>query len=135
MGYDTDFALWAAEQAELLEKHETALDWENLAEEISSLGKSQRNELNSRLRILLAHMLKTDYQPEMCTPSWKATILAQRHDIADLLETSPSLCHELDARIRAQYRRARQLAEAETGIGSLPDECPYTTEQVLAQGA
>jgi hypothetical protein len=132
MAYETDFALWTEEQAALLEKHETALDWEHLAEEISSLGKNQRNELNSRLRVLLAHMLRMDYQPQMRTPGWQITILVQPQAIADLLATSPSLTYELDQRIKVQYRGARQLAETETAIQGLPTECPYSQSEVLA---
>lgn len=132
MAYETDFALWAAEQAALLEKQKSELDWEHLAEEIASLGRNQQNELNSRLRVLIAHLLKMDYQqPEMRTPSWRTTIVVQRQAIGDLLDTSPSLRHQIDQRIQAQYRGGRQLAEAETGIENLPEDCPYTVEQVL----
>jgi hypothetical protein len=36
----------------------TGLDWDNLAEEIESLGRSQRSEIRSRLVVILLHLLK-----------------------------------------------------------------------------
>ena len=49
--YDQDFFLWTKEQAEGL-RHAKAsnlpLDCENLAEEIESLGKSDRRQLTSQ---------------------------------------------------------------------------------------
>lgn len=102
MAYETDFALWAAEQAALLEQQKSELDWDHLAEEIASLGRNQQNERNSRLRLLIAHLLKMDHQPDMRTPSWRTTIVVQRQAIADLLETSPSLRHQIDHGLQAQ---------------------------------
>lgn len=75
---------------------------DHLAEEIASLGRNQQNELNSRLRLLIAHLLKMDHQPDMRTPSWRTTIVVQRQAIADLLETSPSLRHQIDHGLQAQ---------------------------------
>ena len=62
---DDDFALWALEQATLLsEGIFDRLDVENLVEELDYLGNSQRTEIGSRLNVLVAHLLKWQFQPE-----------------------------------------------------------------------
>lgn len=132
MKYDTDLALWADEQAELLREgrvHE--LDLEHLAEEIEGLSRRDRRELQSRFRILLAHLLKWRYQPQLQSRSWRATITTQQQEILALLEDSPSLRTALEARWSEIYRRARTLAEEETGVASLAEESPWTIDEAL----
>ena len=77
--YDEDFFLWSQEQAALLrDKKCTDLDLDNLAEEIESLGKRDRRELESRLRVLMTHLLKWRHQSEERSGSWGSTITEQR---------------------------------------------------------
>ncbi len=132
--YDTDFVRWASEMGQLMRDHNYGqVDWENVIEEIESLGKSARRELKSRLEVLLMHMLKWQYQPSMRTGSWIGTINEQRDRIEDLLEESPSLKSLVSEYLPDSYRRARRNAIAETGLQahSFPVECPYTIAQVL----
>ena len=90
--YGEDFALWAAEQGALLRAGKLdRVDLENVAEEIESLGRSDRYQITSRMEVLLTHLLKWEFQPEGRTNSWKATIVEQRMRIANLLDDSPSL--------------------------------------------
>ena len=57
--YDADLSAWAERQTALLrERRSDRLDWDNIAEEIESLGKSEVNELESRLAVLLEHLIK-----------------------------------------------------------------------------
>jgi len=80
---DDDFALWAAEQATLLRAGRfDRVDVENVAEELEYLGNSQRDEIESRLNVLLAHILKWEFQPDKRSSSWRATLLEQRAQIA-----------------------------------------------------
>ncbi len=64
--YDTDLLLWSERQAALLrraaagERVNDQVDWENVAEEIESLGKSDRRELTNRIRTILTHLIKLD---------------------------------------------------------------------------
>ncbi|NJO39741.1 MAG: DUF29 domain-containing protein [Cyanobacteria bacterium CRU_2_1] len=91
--YEQDFALWIETTVAQLEARNTEnLDWENLIEEVASLGKSQKRELESRLRILLTHLLKRCYvsMPE-CYRGWVDTIDEQRSELELLLKQSPSL--------------------------------------------
>ena len=89
--YDQDFYQWTQEQAGLLKIGALSqLDVENLIEEIESMGKSQKKELISRLTVLIAHLLKWDYQPERRGRSWELTIKAQRVQIRRHISENPS---------------------------------------------
>ncbi|MBF0804911.1 MULTISPECIES: DUF29 domain-containing protein [unclassified Neisseria] len=95
--YDTDFAAWAAEQAGLLRAGLVdKIDFRNLAEEIEDMGKSEQRALESRLQVLICHLLKWKFQPERRGNSWKATIYEQRRGIRKLLKESPSLKSRFD---------------------------------------
>src|SRR5437764_12038298 len=78
-GYERDFYSWLMEQARhVRDGRWDALDRDNLAEEIESLGREQFNKLESALRVLMTHMLKWDHQPSRRSRSWSLSIEAQR---------------------------------------------------------
>ncbi len=132
--YNKDFYAWLMKNADLLRQHKfNEVDIEHVAEELESMGKSERRELTSRLTVLLAHLLKWKFQPALRSRSWKNTILTQRIDIKELLEDSPSLHYELGERLAIAYEKARLSAEDETGIdkNNFPESCPFTIEQLL----
>lgn len=88
--YDRDFYAWSREQAELLRSGKLAeADIENIAEEIDSMGRTEKRELISRLTVLLLHLLTWRFQPGKRGPSWEASIANQRDDIADHLDDNP----------------------------------------------
>ncbi len=90
--YDRDYYTWTLEQARALRERRTSdLDWANLAEEVEDLGKSERRELQNRLEVLLAHLLKWQFQPKRRSRSWSATIAVQRVKIRQLLDQNPGL--------------------------------------------
>ena len=91
--HDSDFALWALEQARLLrEKRFDDLDIANLWDEVQDLGQARKYELKSRLETLIEHLLKLRYGTHSYPRSgWRKTVLNTRHEISDLLEESPSL--------------------------------------------
>ncbi len=90
--YEHDFYSWLMEQARhLREGRFEALDCDNLAEEIESLGREQFNKLVSALRVLMAHVLKWDHQTTLRSRSWILSIQEQRLEIADVLSDNPSL--------------------------------------------
>ena len=109
------------------------LDLDNLVDEVSSVGSSEKREIRNRLTSLLAHMLKWKYQPGHRGPSWRRTIREQRRQLADIVETSPSLAEYVKQQVVQRYLGATVDAADETGIatGLFPEECPFTTEQVL----
>jgi hypothetical protein len=135
--YEHDFYAWSFEQARVLrEDRPAALDWENLAEEVESLGGSIRHAVRSKLTVIVSHLLKLKYQPKKRSPSWLASIATQRADVQALLEESPSLRQQVPEILVATYRTASRVASFEMGWSKrekrmLPDECPFTVEQVL----
>ncbi|PSJ56314.1 DUF29 domain-containing protein [Kumtagia ephedrae] len=132
--YEDDFALWCAQQGALLRAGRTSsLDRENLAEEIESLGRSQEDEIESRLNVLVMHLLKWCYQPQKCTPSWRATIIEQRMRISKRLKASPSLRNYPATVLDEEYVTARLRAAGETGLSEVifPEGCPFTIEEIL----
>jgi len=130
--YEQDFALWAEQMADLLEKRRfDELDIENLVEEIRDLSKRERDRLLSSLRLIVQHLLKWDYQPERRSRSWMATIKRERKNIDLYLEDSPSLKRYLtDQWLNKMYGIARDDAFGETGL-EFPETCPYSISEVL----
>lgn len=115
--YGGDFARWANEQAEAIAAGRWAdVDAAHVAEEIDALGISQRTEVRSRLRVLMAHLLKIQYQPDRATPSWRDAIVEQAVSIDEVLLASPSLRREMPTFIAYAYTRACRLAAKETGL-------------------
>jgi hypothetical protein len=132
IAYATDFAAWSEAQAAALRRRASnEIDWENVAEEIEGLSRSDRREIRSRLAILCEHLLKWRFQPEARSPSWKSSIRESRDKIADLIEESPSLADCPAAYFAGAYARGRKAAADETGVVDLPEICPWTIGQVL----
>jgi predicted YcjX-like family ATPase len=132
--YERDFHAWSQEQAEKLRaRAHDDIDWENVAEEIDSLGRSDRREISHRLGVLLLHLLKWHLQPPKRKPGWLSTIREQRHRIAGLIEESPSLKAYPGRQVRREYGFARQKAIDETGLpeSEFPVSCPYTIANAL----
>ena len=132
--YDTDFHAWANEQAALLRARRlTEADIDHIAEEIESMGRSEKRELVSRLTVLLLHLLKWHYQPAFRGNSWRLSIEAQRYQIDDRLNDNPSLKSQFDDAVRAAYRLARIGAVQETGFDRdlFPIACPFTFDEAM----
>ncbi|WP_373508917.1 DUF29 domain-containing protein [Thiocapsa sp.] len=132
--YDQDFYAWSREQASLLRSGQYGrLDVMHLVEEIEDLGKRERRALESRLAVLLGHLLKWQSQPAYPSrKSWRATINTQRRAIAKLLDENPSLAARLDEIIRDAYPDAVDLAVAETPLDydAFPERCPWDEAQI-----
>ena len=127
--YDSDLSAWALEQALLLrEKRFAALDLENIAEEIESLSRSERDEIYSRMVVLLTHLLKWAFQPELRSGSWRASIVEARRRIARRIKMSPSLASYPAEVLAEAYADAREIAGAEAGRG-MPESCPWTADE------
>jgi hypothetical protein len=135
--YEVDFYAWTVEQARLLRSGElSAVDAANIAEEIESMGRSDRRELKSRLVVLVMHLLKWSVQPSARSGSWSATIDEQRLQIEGVLSESPSLRPSAAAMLSEAYAIARARAVAETGLAEegFPETCPFSPDQVLSRG-
>jgi Domain of unknown function DUF29 len=91
-GYDVDFYAWTIEQAGLLRAGRLSeADIENIAEEIESIGRSEKRELVNRLTVLLIHLLKWQAQPAFRDTSWRLTIAERRGRLVEHLKDNPSL--------------------------------------------
>jgi hypothetical protein len=132
--YEADFHRWSADQARALrDRRPDDIDWENIAEEIESLGRSDRQEIASRLTVILAHLLKWQIQPLARSNSWRATLVEQRTAIADIIADSPSLAPYPASILDRRYEAARKRASADAGLplDAFPETSPYTVEQAL----
>jgi len=141
--YDQDFVRWTEEQAAALRRAKDwnlPLDWENLAEEIDSLGRSQRTELKSQTRRILRHLFKLDASPSTePRGGWRSTIREARAEIEDVLEDSPSLRREIAEIVQKQSGTAAKLAAADLSRYGEPaaevqarlEQGGFTAEQVL----
>ncbi len=135
--YDSDFYAWSREQADLLRAGKlTQADIENIAEEIESMGRTEKRELVSRLEVLLLHLLKWRYQPGKRGPSWEASIRVQRYSVEDHLDDNPSLKPLLPQALASAYRKAAWRRWRRRGCRArrFPEACPWTVEQVLDGG-
>jgi hypothetical protein len=134
--YDSDFYLWSSGQAALIREGKfDQLDIENVAEEIESLGRSDRNSLASQMRRLLARLLKWQFQPTRRSKSWRLSIYSARDEIKVIVDDSPSLNDALSSGLDKAYLSAKKRAALETGLSaaSFPDKCPYSPQQVLEE--
>lgn len=134
--YDTDIIAWANQQAWLIRhKQFNLLDIEHIAEEIEDVGKSEQRELASRMAVLIAHLLKWQYQAERQGSSWQRTIKEQRKAIAGHLKSVPSLKTKIaDTEwLAIIWSDALTIAIKETGLELFPETCPWTVEDILNQ--
>lgn len=132
INYEQDFYGWTQEQAALLKSGRlNELDIENLIEEVETMGRSEKRELESRLTVLLQHLLKWKYQEGRRSRSWALTIDVQRIQFSKTLKENPGLKPLLDEVIRDAYQLAVVYAAKETNISKkvFPDQCPWSLEE------
>lgn len=132
--YDTDPYTWAMRQADALRRRSAnEVDWENVAEEIESVGKSEARELLSRYAVLLTHLLKWHYQPDRRSASWEITIKGQRKMAARHLAKNPGLKPYQDELFADAYLEAQTAAALETGLPleTFPEASPVTLAQAM----
>jgi hypothetical protein len=130
--YEQNFMLWTERQEEELrrlarEGSNLPLDWENLAEEIDSLGRSQRSELKSLVRNIITHLIKLAYST--ATPNWfgwETEIRVFRSQLEGVLQNSPSLpevvSRETPRAVRiavSEFRKFHEM-EAATAVDDVP---------------
>jgi len=137
ISYDSDIAAWANQQAWFIRhKKFDLLDIEHLAEEIEDVSKSEQRELASRMAVLIAHLLKWQFQSERRGKSWALTIRNQRKAIERHLKQVPSLKPNLKDTelLDIIWGDAVYQANKETGLEDFPENCTWAVENILAQG-
>ncbi|MDJ0534238.1 MAG: DUF29 domain-containing protein [Xenococcaceae cyanobacterium MO_207.B15] len=131
--YNFDFYKWTQQQANFLKNKQIEnIDWDNLAEEIADMGRSEKRQLESRLEVLIMHLLKWQFQPNLRSRSWQLTIKEQRLRLEKLLKENPSLKSNLADIQEKIYPLAVISAEKETGLSSFPETCPYQLTEILS---
>ena len=137
ISYEKDFYSWTQEQADLLRNGQfNNLDIPNLIEEIETMGRSEKRELESRLTILLLHLLKWKYQEVRRGRSWQLSIDEQRIQFEETLNENPGLKPQLDEIVKKAYRLAVIKAARETKISKavFPESCPWALAQFIEDG-
>jgi hypothetical protein len=135
--YESDFYVWAEEQAALLRaKRFDALDLDHLIEEVEGLADTKRSAVLNNARVIMEHLLKLEYSPATDPRNkWRATVREHRNRLeADL---TPRLLQVLDDELARWYGLARKTALAsmrdhgeQAAADALPETCPYTRDQV-----
>jgi len=143
--YDVDFVAWTEQQAEALRATahggtNQPLDWENLAEEIESLGKSDRRELRSQIYRVIRHLAKLQFsQATDPRGGWRDLVRDGRKQAALVLADTPSLKPQLDQLVSEESPEAIKRAVADLGEFGEVDaatqralrQTRYTADQVL----
>ena len=132
--YEADFFAWTQDQAEKLRaRGHNELDWENVAEEIESLGRSDKTAIGSNLCVVLEHLIKWRYQPDRRNDSWSDSINEHRDRIARIVEDSPSLGGLPANVLSVEYQRGRRKVLRSSGFSEsqISTVCPFAIGQVL----
>ena len=132
--HEKDVYGWAIHTAQLLrEKKMNEVDFDGIIEELEEMGISNKHALISRLSLVISHLLKWQFQPNMRGHSWTYTIREQRKETKIYLSDNPSLKSKLDEIIAKAYDIAISRAAKETSMNEkdFPVQCPYTFEQII----
>ena len=140
--YEDDFYAWTQHQAQVLRTLKTRdnrFDRENVAEEIETVGRNERDAVRSQVRRILEHFLKLAYSPARAPHfDWMGSIVDARAELEDKL--SPTLRHDIGESLGRLYGQARKRVTfdlrkfgEDRAAASLPVRCPYTIDQILAE--
>lgn len=132
--YVEDETAWLDAMAELIAAgaHDE-LDFANLQEYLTDMARRDRREVESRLVVLAAHVLKWVHQPQQRSRSWQSTILEQRQELRRLASRGV-LRNHAEAALGEVYADAVARAALDTGLPAamFPGECPYSVNELLA---
>lgn len=136
--YEDDILLWSERQAELLrrlargERVNDQIDWDNLVEEVESVGREQLHAVQSLLLQALVHMLKAEAWPSLRdAPGWRADAFVFRTQAANRFVPSMRQRLDLDRLYRQALRALPQTTDGQPQR-ALPHTCPMTLDELLA---
>jgi len=132
--HDSDFYGWTQQQAHLIRSGKISdLDMSNILEEIAHLGKSKTQELEGQMAILLAHLLKWEFQVESHTKLWAGSIKDQQKIVANIIRKNPSLKSDIPDLLIQAYNSVLFMAEHESSIAkyNFPKQCPWSIDEAL----
>ena len=143
--YDTDILAWSRQQTDLLRRMAAGegvndkVDWSNVIEEIDSVGRSELRAVASALKNAMQHKLYLLGWPNaQAARHWQVEIrtqLAQAHK-----DYRESMRREIEPELSDLYRLARLGVEGHVldegpPVLVLPDQCPWTLDELLSEGA
>ncbi len=128
--YEQDFNLWLETTVKQISTEDfSSVDWENLLEELESLSARDKRELESRLEVLLNHLLKRIYVPSIYdNRGWELTIQEQRRQLQKLLKQSPSLRRYFAEVFEDCWNFALSQTKKAYPKGSFPDKWEYSRD-------
>ncbi len=136
--YERDYYAWLQDQVRALrERRIEDVDWENVAEEIEGLSKSESRGVSSHLATVVEHLLKLEYARgifrEYNARGWRVSVRSARRQVRKLLNESPSLRPQLEEMLADAYEDGRIEAMRDPGLSDdeLPASSPWTVEQVM----
>lgn len=132
--YDQDETAWLEAMSELIRAGRLdEIDYPNLAEYLADMARRDRREVESRLTVLITHLLKWFHQPDRRSGSWRGTIVEQRQELEGLVDRGV-LRNHAEAVLEEAYHKAVERAVAETGLPaeSFPTTCSYSLDQLLS---
>jgi hypothetical protein len=136
--YDGDYYAWIQEQVSALRQRRIEdVDWDNVAEEVEDLGKSERRSIQSQLETIIEHLLELAYTRGATrirnARLWKGSANVARMKLTQLLEESPSLRTKLEELFAKAYRtgRIRALSTSKLPDESIPALAPWPLSQVM----
>lgn len=133
--YEQDETAWLEQTAGLVAQQRFAeIDHHQLSEYLADMAKRDKREVLSRLVVLLVHLLKWEHQPQQRTRSWETTILHQRGELHDLLESGTLRNHAREVLAKAYQRAVREAAlEVGAAEGAFSAACPWTLEELVPE--
>ncbi len=132
--YTEDETAWLDAMVDLLDAGAHAeLDFANLREYLSDMAKRDRREVESRLVVLLLHILKWMHQPDHRSRSWRLSIVEQRQELKRLAGKGVLRNHAAAVVVEV-YQEAVERAAVETGlpVEAFPAECAYSVDDLLS---
>ena len=136
--YGRDYYGWVAAQVRALRKRNShQIDWDNLAEEVESLGRQEEQRLQSQLARIFEHALKLRHASntvlERDARAWRISIRNARRHAAKLIRENPSLKRKLSAILAEAYLDGRDAALAALDLAEpeIAETSPWTAAQVL----
>ena len=137
--YENDFCECSMQRAALVRtlarsRLDVDIDRTNIAEEIEGMGKAGRRAVGSRLRRIFCHLPKLRHSPATePRRGWQNSVDDARMRLAEHLEDSPSLVHDMAGSIEHRYTLARRRALR--GMGGRYRSPPGTGNVPLHRGA
>lgn len=132
--YQLDYHQWLLFTIELLKSQQfEQLDYENLCEELETLGRSEKRAVESLLEQILIHLLLYQYwiiERQYNGNHWRGEIASFRNQIHRYLD-SKMLKNHLENRLTKVYQDALRVVKIKTSLDNFPSDCPYTFEQIL----